>query len=153
MHNEHCHIVDHKKTGDSGMKNTGKRSDAGSRSSVNNNSGGSSYREVPGIMCLAVTELSPDMKGRRTRLALESSRPGSCHLASTRSYVRERRTVCPTVLTVENTKLLSFVLPRGPILSYKLRRRYLLFVSAQLTSYILTRCLRITTSTYINVKE
>jgi hypothetical protein len=33
VHDEHCHVVEHKKTGDSGMKNTGKSSDAGSRSS------------------------------------------------------------------------------------------------------------------------
>jgi hypothetical protein len=32
IHNEHCHVVEHKKTGDSGMKNTCKSSDAGSRS-------------------------------------------------------------------------------------------------------------------------
>jgi hypothetical protein len=42
IHDEHCHVVDHKKTGDSSMKNTGKGSDAGSRSS-GNNSGGSAY--------------------------------------------------------------------------------------------------------------
>jgi hypothetical protein len=41
-HDEHCHVVEHKTTGDSGMKNTGKSSDAGSRSS-GHNSGGSSY--------------------------------------------------------------------------------------------------------------
>jgi hypothetical protein len=39
---EHCHVVEHKKTGDSGMKNSGKISDAGSRSS-GHNSGGSAY--------------------------------------------------------------------------------------------------------------
>jgi hypothetical protein len=33
IHDEHCHAVEHKKTGDSGMKNTGESSDAGSRSS------------------------------------------------------------------------------------------------------------------------
>jgi hypothetical protein len=42
IHDEHCHVVEHKKTGDSGMKNTGKRSDAGSRSSEHN-SGESAY--------------------------------------------------------------------------------------------------------------
>jgi hypothetical protein len=42
MHDEHCHVVEHKKTGDSGMKNTGNGSDAGSRSS-GHNSGGSTY--------------------------------------------------------------------------------------------------------------
>jgi hypothetical protein len=41
-HDEDCHVVEQKKTGDSGMKNTGKSSDAGSRSS-GHNSGDSSY--------------------------------------------------------------------------------------------------------------
>jgi hypothetical protein len=36
IHDEHCHVMDHKKTGDSGMKNTGKSSDAGSLSSGHN---------------------------------------------------------------------------------------------------------------------
>jgi hypothetical protein len=35
-HYEHCHVVEHKKTGDSGIKNSGKGSDAGSRSSGHN---------------------------------------------------------------------------------------------------------------------
>jgi uncharacterized UBP type Zn finger protein len=30
IHDEHCHVEEHKKTGDSGMKNNGKSSDAGS---------------------------------------------------------------------------------------------------------------------------
>jgi hypothetical protein len=42
IHDDHCPVVDHKKTGDSGMKNTGKSSDAGSRSS-GHNAGGSSH--------------------------------------------------------------------------------------------------------------
>jgi hypothetical protein len=42
IQSEHCHIVEHKKTGDSGMKNTGKSSDTGSRRS-GHKSGGSSY--------------------------------------------------------------------------------------------------------------
>jgi hypothetical protein len=42
MHDEHCHVVEDKKTGDSGMKKTGKGSDAGSRSS-GYNSAGSAY--------------------------------------------------------------------------------------------------------------
>jgi hypothetical protein len=35
IHDDHCHVVEHKKTGDSGMKNNGKGNDAGSRSSGN----------------------------------------------------------------------------------------------------------------------
>jgi hypothetical protein len=42
IHDEHCHVVEHKKTGDSGIKNTGKGSDADSRSS-GHTSGGSAY--------------------------------------------------------------------------------------------------------------
>jgi hypothetical protein len=44
IYNEHCHVVEgeHKKTGDSGMKNNGKSSDADSRSS-GHNSGESAY--------------------------------------------------------------------------------------------------------------
>jgi hypothetical protein len=42
IHDEHCHVVEHKTIGDSGMKNNGKGSDAGSRSS-GHNSGGSSH--------------------------------------------------------------------------------------------------------------
>jgi hypothetical protein len=42
IHDEHCHVVEQKKTGDSGMKNNGKGNDAGSRSS-GHNAGGSSH--------------------------------------------------------------------------------------------------------------
>jgi hypothetical protein len=42
IHDKHCHVVEHNKTGDSGMKNTGKSSDAGRRSS-GHSSGGSSH--------------------------------------------------------------------------------------------------------------
>jgi hypothetical protein len=41
IHDEYCRVVEHKETGDSGMKNTGKSSDAGSRSSMHNSGGGS----------------------------------------------------------------------------------------------------------------
>jgi hypothetical protein len=43
IHDDHCHLVEYKKTGDSGMNNTGKNSDAGSRNSEHN-SGGISHR-------------------------------------------------------------------------------------------------------------
>jgi hypothetical protein len=45
IHDEHCHVVEHKKTGDSGMKNNGKGNDAGSRSS-GHNAGGSSHGDA-----------------------------------------------------------------------------------------------------------
>jgi hypothetical protein len=38
IRDEHCHVVEHK-TGDSGIKNTGKSSDTGSRSSGHNSGG------------------------------------------------------------------------------------------------------------------
>jgi hypothetical protein len=41
-HDEHCSVVEQKKTGDSGTKNNGKISDADSRSS-GHNSGGTSH--------------------------------------------------------------------------------------------------------------
>jgi hypothetical protein len=42
IHDEHCHVVQQKKTGDSGMRNNGKGNDAGSLSS-GHNAGGSSH--------------------------------------------------------------------------------------------------------------
>jgi hypothetical protein len=42
IHDEHCHVVEHKKTGDSGMKSNSESSDSVSRSS-GHNSGSSSY--------------------------------------------------------------------------------------------------------------
>jgi hypothetical protein len=42
IHDEHCHVVEQTKTGDSGTKNNGKGNNAGSRSS-GNNAGGSSH--------------------------------------------------------------------------------------------------------------
>jgi hypothetical protein len=36
IHDEHCHVVEQKKTGDSGTKNTGKGNEPGSRSSGHN---------------------------------------------------------------------------------------------------------------------
>jgi hypothetical protein len=81
IHDEHCHVVEHKKTGDSGMKNTGKISDANSHSS-GHNSGGSS-RGGASNKASDRDRTKSDMKGRRTLRALECSRPESRHLAST----------------------------------------------------------------------
>jgi hypothetical protein len=39
IQDKHCHVVERKKTGDSGVSNTGKSSDAGSRSSGHNSGG------------------------------------------------------------------------------------------------------------------
>jgi hypothetical protein len=73
------------------------------------------HMEVPATRLLTGTERSP--KGRRTRLALENSRPGSRRLASTRRSLRARSTICPTVHTQERTK----IWPCCPIS----RRRYM----------------------------
>jgi hypothetical protein len=61
IHDEHCHVVELKKTGDSGTKNNGKGNDAGSRS-YEHNAGGSSHI-VPATRRLTVTERSSDMEG------------------------------------------------------------------------------------------
>jgi hypothetical protein len=45
IHDEHCHVVEQKKTGDSGTKNNGKGNDAVSRSS-GHNAGGSSHGDA-----------------------------------------------------------------------------------------------------------
>jgi hypothetical protein len=42
IYDEHFHVVEHKKTGDSGILNTGKSRDAGSRS-TGHNAGGRAY--------------------------------------------------------------------------------------------------------------
>jgi hypothetical protein len=99
IHDEHCHVVEHKKTGDSGMKSTGKA--ATLAPAALDITLEEAYMEVPSIRRLTGTERSPDMEGRRTRLAMECSRPGSRRLASTRRSVRARSTTCPTVLTLE----------------------------------------------------
>jgi hypothetical protein len=41
IHNEHCNLVEHEKTGDAGMNNAGKSSDADSRSPGHNSAGSS----------------------------------------------------------------------------------------------------------------
>jgi hypothetical protein len=45
IHDEHCHVVEHNRIGDSGRKNTGESSVAGSRSS-GHTSGGSSHGDA-----------------------------------------------------------------------------------------------------------
>jgi hypothetical protein len=63
------------------------------------------HMEVPATRLLTVTERSPDINGRRNRRALESSRPESRRLASTRRSVRARSTTCLTVHTLESRKI------------------------------------------------
>jgi hypothetical protein len=69
IHGEHCHVVEHEKICDSGLKNTSEISDAGSRR-PGHNSGGSSYGGASNKV--TVTERSPDITGRWTRMVLES---------------------------------------------------------------------------------
>jgi hypothetical protein len=103
IHDEHCHVVEHKKIGDSGMKHTGKSSDAVLSTTLEE-----AHTAVPATRRLIGTERCPEMEDRQTRLALESSRLGSRRLASTRKSVRARSTICQTVLTLGWTKLLSY---------------------------------------------
>jgi hypothetical protein len=105
IHDESCHVVEHKKTGDSGTKHIGKA--ATLAAAVLGTTLEEAHTEVTAIRRLTGTERSPDMEGRRTRRSLENSRPGSRHLASTRRSVRARCTFCPTVFTLEKTNLLS----------------------------------------------
>jgi hypothetical protein len=81
IHDKHSHIVEHKKTGDSGMKNTGK--EATLTAAVLDANMEESHMEVTATKRLTVAEQSPNMEGRRPRLALESSRPGSRRLTFT----------------------------------------------------------------------
>jgi hypothetical protein len=105
IHEEHYHVVKHKKIGDSGMKNSGKSINAGSRSSGHNFGesayGGGSKRR------LSVNERNPDMKGRWNRRALEIILRESRRHATTQRSVRARSTSCLTVLTLGGTKPLS----------------------------------------------
>jgi hypothetical protein len=65
------------------------------------------HMEAPATRRLTVTEQSPDMEGRRNRRVLETSRPESHRLASTRRSVRAKSTTCLTVHTLGGTKLWS----------------------------------------------
>jgi hypothetical protein len=62
--------------------------------------------KVPATRRLTVTERSSDLEDPRTRRTLESSRPGGSRLASTQITMRAKRTIFPTFLTLESTKLL-----------------------------------------------
>jgi hypothetical protein len=103
IHDEHYYVVEQKKTGDTGIWYTCKSSDAVSCSS-GHNSGGSSHVGASNKASNR-DRTSPDVEGRRTRRALESSRPESRRLPSTRRGVRARSTTCLTVLTLKNPKL------------------------------------------------
>jgi hypothetical protein len=95
IHDEHCHVVEQKKTGDSGTKNNGKSSDAGSRSSEHN-FGGSSHGGASNKA--SDRDRTKSGQGRSSESASTgSSRPESRRLASTRRSVRERSTTCLTV--------------------------------------------------------
>jgi hypothetical protein len=99
IHDEHCHVVEQKKTGDSGMRNNGKGKVLAAV--VLDTKLEEAHMEAPATRRLTVTERSPDIEGRRNRRALESSRPESRRLASTRRSVRARSNSCLTVNTLE----------------------------------------------------
>jgi hypothetical protein len=108
IHDEHCHVVEHKKTGDSGTKNNGKCNDAGSRSSGHNSGdiahGGSSNKASECDRTKSGHGRSSDSTG----IGMQSAREPPPFL-NTRS-VRARGTIRPTGLTLGSTKLLSFCL-------------------------------------------
>jgi hypothetical protein len=105
IHDEHCHVVEHKKTGDSGIKNNDKISYAGSRSS-GHNAEGSSHKGASNKA--SDRDRTKSGHGRSSdSTGTESSRPVSRSLASTRRSVRARRTTCTTVPILGRTKLLS----------------------------------------------
>jgi hypothetical protein len=100
IHDEHFHVVEHKKTGDFGMKNNNKSIDAGSCSS-RHNAGGSSHGGASNKA--SDSDRTKSGHGRSSG----STGTGSRRLASTRRSVRARSATCPTILTLERTKLLS----------------------------------------------
>jgi hypothetical protein len=75
IHDEHCHVVEHKKTGDSDMKNTGKSSNAGSRSSGHNagrsSHGGASHKASDRDRTKSGHERSSDSTGTGKQSARE----------------------------------------------------------------------------------
>jgi hypothetical protein len=105
IHDGHCYVVEHKKTGDSGMKDTGKSRDAGSRSSGHNYEGsvygGSNNKASDRDQTKSRHGRSSDSAGTEKQSAREPP------LTSTRRSVRARSTTCPTVLTLKRTKLSS----------------------------------------------
>jgi hypothetical protein len=63
IHDKHCHVVEQKKTGDSGTKNNGKGNDAGSSSS-GHNAGGISHGDANNkVLCAARDETSVEFMG------------------------------------------------------------------------------------------
>jgi hypothetical protein len=119
IHDEHCHVVEHKKTGDSGVKNTGKSSDAGSRS-FEHNSGGTEH-------------------GRARNKASDRDRTKSGHRRSSDSsgtgkqsarkpppclntkQCAARSSIYPTVLTLKRTKLFVIKLSRRDSPKWRMR--------------------------------
>jgi hypothetical protein len=109
IHDEHFHVLKHKKTNDSGMKNTSESSDAGSRSS-GHNAGGISHGGASNKASDRDRTKSGHERLSDSGPALESSRLERRRLASPRRIMRARSTICPTVLTLGRTKVLSFCL-------------------------------------------
>jgi hypothetical protein len=105
IHDEHCHVVEHKKTGDSGMRNNGKGNDAGSRSSEHNTGGSSHGGASNKASDRDRTKSGHGSSSESTGTGKQSAREPP--LASTRRSVREKSTTCLTVHTLARTKLWS----------------------------------------------
>jgi hypothetical protein len=106
-HDEHCHVVEQKKTGDSSTKNNGKGNDAGSRSSGHNSAGsaygGGSNKASDRDRTKSGQGRSSDSMGTGKQSARE---PPPC--LNTKKCAGEKHFLsdCPH-LTLEKTKLLS----------------------------------------------
>jgi hypothetical protein len=88
---EHCHVVCHTRTGDSGSKNIGKTSDAGGRSS-GHNSGGSSSGGGSNMSSVRDRKMSGNGRSSDSN-GTESSLLGSLRLALTQRSLRARLTI------------------------------------------------------------
>jgi hypothetical protein len=105
IHDENCHAVKQKKNGDSGTKNTGKSSDAGSRNSGHNagrsSPAGASNKASDRDRTKSGQGRSSDSTGTGNQSARE---PPPC---LKKKQCAGEKHFCQTVLTLGRTKLLS----------------------------------------------
>jgi hypothetical protein len=107
-HNEHCHVVKHKETGDSGMNKKGKSSDTSSRSSEQNSEGrsygGASNKASDRDRTKSVHGRSLDSTGTEKQLA---RKPPLC--LNTKKCAGEKHYLsdCPHTRRDESVVLLS----------------------------------------------
>jgi hypothetical protein len=108
IHDEDCHVVEYKKTDDSGMKSAGKSSDAGSRSS-GHNSGGKAYKGASNKA--SDRDRTKSGHGRSSdSIGTEKQWAREPPPFLKRRSVPARSAIFPTVLTPVRKKLLSFCL-------------------------------------------